>query len=263
MIFVKLGGSLITHKDASESARLDVLQRLASELRLALDTDPALRILLGHGSGSFGHDAAPRHGTHRGASTPAEWSGFAEVWAVANRLNRMVIDTLRAAGLPALSIPPSASAMCDNGELIALASDPILHAIQAGLLPVVAGDVAFDRRRGSTIVSTERVFSFLAPRLKPTRVLLAGIEPGVYSDYPDNTQLLPTLSEAELEAIRVDNASTPDVTGGMADKVRHALGLVAAQPGLEVLIFSGEQPGLLTAALLGAAPGTRVIRSAD
>jgi isopentenyl phosphate kinase len=259
MIFLKLGGSLITDKDRPETARPHVVRRLAEEIAGAREENPDLVILLGHGSGSFGHSVATRYGTHLGASAPAQWQGLAEVWAAANRLNRLVVDALRQAGLPALSMPPSASAVCEGGELVSLAIEPIERALRGGLMPVVAGDVAFDRVQGTTIVSTERVFSYLAPAFRPTRLLLAGIEPGVFSDFPVNTRRIDVLTQNDLAAVRLSSSTSADVTGGMADKVDHALRLVQTIPGLEALIFSAQEPGQLRAALLGETPGTRVV----
>jgi isopentenyl phosphate kinase len=256
MIFLKLGGSLITDKAKPETPRLEALQRLAEEIEEAIGASPGLRVLIGHGSGSFGHHAAARYSTHRGAADPQAWRGFAEVWAAAARLNRLVVDALREAGLPAMGFPPSASAICEAGEIREMAVEPIARAFDAGLLPVVAGDVAFDRLWGSTIISTEKVFAFLAPRLHPSRVLLAGIERGVYADFPRRKEVLPSLTKEDLGRIFLGGSSDTDVTGGMADKVELALALAAAVPGLEVRIFSGEVPGDVRAALSGAAPGT-------
>lgn len=259
MIFLKLGGSLITDKGAPETPRPDVLQRVAHEIAEARGARPDLRILLGHGSGSFGHPIASRTKTHLGAASQLEWAGFAEVWRVANRLNRLVVDAMIEAGLPAMSFPPSASAITEAGEIRDLAAEPITRALASELLPIVAGDVAFDRRRGSTIVSTERVFSRLAPVLRPTHLLLAGVDAGVYADFPANTRLFESLRPEDLKPATLSGSSATDVTGGMADKVAHAMSMAQAVPGLEVRIFSGAVPGAIRAALLGQAVGTLIL----
>ena len=67
-IFLKLGGSLITDKTKVERVRHDVLTRLVEEVAQARRDHPALRLVLGQGSGSFGHVAAARHGTRQGVS---------------------------------------------------------------------------------------------------------------------------------------------------------------------------------------------------
>jgi isopentenyl phosphate kinase len=258
MIFLKLGGSLITDKSRPEVCRQDVLERLAAEIAGAMARRPETALILGHGSGSFGHVVAARHGTHKGAASPEAWVGFAEVWMVANRLHRLVVDALLAAGLPAMSFPPSASAICDGGEIVQLAAEPIRLAVERGLLPIVAGDVAFDLRQGSSILSTERVFSYLAPRLHPTHLLLAGVEPGVIRGYPTGREVLAEVTHADLQAGGIGAASTTDVTGGMADKVQHALSMARDVPGLVVRIFSGVRPGEVEQALLGEPVGTLV-----
>lgn len=259
MIFLKLGGSLITDKGSPETARPEVLGRLAGEIADARRARPELRLVIGHGSGSFGHPPAMRYRTHQGARTPAEWIGFAEVWRSANRLNRIVVDALCDAGLPVVSFPPSASARTADGAIVSLAHLPIQEAVDHGLIPLVQGDVAFDAARGASIVSTERVFAWLAPHLHPMRILLAGADRGVFSDFPRNASLLEIVTQADLEADRVGASEAVDVTGGMADKVRSALEWARADPGVEIRIFSGEEPGLLRQALLGGRPGTQVV----
>ena len=85
-----------------------------------------------------------------------------------------------AAGVPAVSFSPSAAAHCRDGALQSLATAPLRAALDAGLLPLVHGDVAFDAVRGGTIVSTEEVLAYLAPHLAPSWLLLAGETDGVY-----------------------------------------------------------------------------------
>jgi isopentenyl phosphate kinase len=257
LIYLKLGGSLITDKDREEVTRPEVLQRLAGEIGQAVSSRPEMRLLLGHGAGSFGHTAAARHGTHRGAATAEEWAGFASVWHAAHRLNRLVVDALREQGLPAIGFSPSASAVCETGRLLALATEPIRRALDGGLLPIVHGDVAFDRTQGSAIVSTEMAFRYLAADLPPVAVLFAGREAGVYADFPQRTVLLAKVTPAEAHAAATSSAD-PDVTGGMADKVAHAVELARAHPAASVRIFSGEEPGSVFRALLGEPLGTLV-----
>ncbi|MGA9534157.1 MAG: isopentenyl phosphate kinase [Anaerolineales bacterium] len=259
MIFLKLGGSLITDKAKANTARLDVIDRIANEIAAFLQEQPETALLIGHGSGSFGHAAAAEFQTQLGADGRQQWAGFTDVWAAAQALNRLIVDGLRGAGIHALSLPPSASAVCQDGELVELAVEPIQRTLSAGVIPIVYGDVAVDRKRGATIVSTEQVLAFLVDTLQPGRILLAGNEAGVYGDYPIRQQLLDTLSLADLEAITLLGADSADVTGGMADKVRRALALVERWPSLEIRIFSGQEPGSIGSALRGQAFGTRIL----
>jgi isopentenyl phosphate kinase len=258
MIFLKLGGSLITDKSRDETARLGVISRLTREIAAVIEQKSDTQILLGHGSGSFGHPVADRFGTQVGASSTEEWSGFTKVWYSANKLNRIVVDELRKVGLPALSLPPSASAISSSGEIVKMTVEPIQRALEEGLLPVIQGDVAFDLERGSTILSTEMVFRYLVPYLKPNLVLLAGIESGVYKEYPPIGEVLSSVTEMDIAKLKLGPSTATDVTGGMSSKVLEALSISEATPGLTVRIFSGEEPDTLLAALQGSPVGTRI-----
>ena len=248
-IFLKLGGSLITEKTGVEEVRGPTLARLAQEIRRACEANPGLKLVLGHGSGSFGHVHAAQHGTRQGVRTADQWHGFAQVSAAASRLNELVMAALLKAGVPALSLQPSASALCEDGQIKELAVRPVNMTLQAGLLPVVFGDVAFDTVRGGTIISTEEVMMFLAETLRPSWLLLAGETPGVL-DLAG--QVVPLISAANLEQITpaLGGSRGTDVTGGMAGKVRSMLDLVSAQPQMQIRIFSGLEPGTVQQTLL-------------
>jgi isopentenyl phosphate kinase len=266
--FLKLGGSLITDKNVPHTHRPEALRRLAAEIATAQKQNPALKIVLGHGSGSFGHVVGKKYGTRLGVRTPAEWRGFVEVWSEAIALNRYVMEALHAAGLPAVSLPPLASVTALDGQISAWDLFPLRHALQAGLLPVIFGDVVFDLQRGGTILSTEDLFTYLAGNLPQAvgmslgRILLAGIEAGVWADFPDCTRLIEVITPQSYPSLSVSvgDSRASDVTGGMASKVQHSLTLVREMPDLEVWIFSGEALGAVEKALAGQPVGT-VIRA--
>lgn len=260
LIFMKLGGSLITHKDRPRSARIDVIERLAGEIVQAKQALPALRLVLGHGSGSFGHVPARRYRTREGVYSDQEWSGFLEVWREASALNSIVVDVLSRAGLPVLAFPPSAGVIGAGGRLIEWNLEPLNCALGEGLIPLVFGDVAFDRQIGGTIFSTEDLFVYLAPHLKPERILLVGQERGVWTDYPQRTKLIESLTTENLADLKsgIGASAATDVTGGMYTKVTRSLDICKQVPGLTVSIFSGEQHGAVQQALGGKHLGTLI-----
>ncbi len=219
-----------------------------------------MRLILGHGSGSFGHAPAKNYGTRQGVHSAVQWRGFAEVWHEAAQLNHLVMDALSAEGLPVIAFPPSAALLAEDGKVFSWDLEPLRAALAAGLMPVVYGDVVFDRLRGGTIFSTENLFEHLAPVFHPSRVLLAGIEPGVWADYPVCQRILPVITPEKLTELwpNLQGSQATDVTGGMASKVLQSIHMVQNLPGLEVLIFSGESEGALAQVLLGKSSGTRI-----
>lgn len=262
LIFVKLGGSLITDKTQPRTPRLDLIARLATEIQTARSQFEDLKLVLGHGSGSYGHVVANKYGTRQGVGSPDGWRGFAEVWYEAATLNRIILQALHETGLPGISFPPSGAIIAKDGQAVDWNLAPLKKALQFGLLPVVYGDVVFDQDRGGTILSTEDVFVHLAGQLQPKRILLAGVDEGVWEDFPDCTRL---VSEINMENWRkvtagLSGSSSTDVTGGMQSKVRAMLDLVRENPEMQVIIFNGRTPGNLLAAIRGESLGTRIIK---
>jgi len=258
LIFLKLGGSLITDKLTPRTAREDLIASISREIAQALEDNPSIQIVLGHGSGSFGHYSGKKHGTREGVSDLEGWKGFAEVWHDAATLNQLVMDGLRKANLPAVAFPPSASVFSIAGKITSWDLAPIQSALDNQLLPVIYGDVVFDTLIGGTILSTEDLFIHLAHFIKPAKILLAGLDQGVWEDYPDCTKLIQTITPdiyPDLMA-RISSSDAPDVTGGMKSKVEQMLQLVSQIQDLKILIFSGNEPGNIIKALQGINEGT-------
>ncbi len=255
--YLKLGGSLITDKTKPHTPRLEVIERLAHEIYFAWKKNNELQLIIGHGSGSFGHVAAKKYGTRGGVNKKEDWLGFVEVWHEAALLNRIVLDALYATSLPVIAFSPAAMIITENGEIIHWDLQSIRSALTAGLIPVIQGDTIFDIRKGGTILSTEELFIYLSMHIPPQRVLLAGIEPGVWADYPFCTRVVEEITtHSEIYSpTRLNGSSATDVTGGMASKVDLAL-RITELCSANIYIFSGETPGTVQQALNGAQPGT-------
>jgi isopentenyl phosphate kinase len=267
LLLVKWGGSLITDKRTPETPRPAEIARLAGELAAGLQAARrrGLAVVLGHGSGSFGHVAAARHRLAEGLRggdgerDAAQLAGVGETQTRAAALHRLVLDALAVAGVPAFSIAPSSMLVAEDGETAACFAEPVARALAAGLLPVVYGDVVTDRRRGVAIASTERVFLALAAALpahgwRAAEALWLGDTPGVYDEAG---RPLASLSPAEAARLAPGGSAGTDVTGGMAHRLAAAVRL--AEQGVVSTIADGGEVGLLAAHLAGRdAPGTRL-----
>ena len=265
IVFLKLGGSLLTDKRQAETPRMDVIERLAAEIAQARRERPDLRLVLGHGSGSFGHVYGRRYGTRHGVRSPEEWFGFAKTADAAARLNRIVVKALLDAGVPAWGVQPGVALRCENGRIVAGPEETVAAALERGLLPVVYGDVALDSEIGGTIASTEEIFEWLAGHFHPERLALAGEVDGIYTADPQVDPSAAHITEIRPETLAAIEAGLGgshgiDVTGGMVAKVRQALGMAAAHPGLEVIVCSGLAPCAVYAVLTDPARvrGTRI-----
>jgi isopentenyl phosphate kinase len=261
VVLVKLGGSLITDKRRESHARLDVIERLAAEVAAALPRMPE-RLILGHGSGSFGHVAAARHGLGRGPLDDDGLAGAFDTREQAARLHCIVLGALFRAGLLALSWAPSLKLTATAGRLSGGFYEPLLKALEQGRVPVTYGDVVLDGKWKMAICSTETVFRYLVERLHEhgatvRRILWLGETEGVYDR---DGKTVPRIDEAGYREVldSVGDAAGTDVTGGMRLRLETARAL--ARIGIESWILDGRVPGRLTAALSGEdVPGTLVV----
>jgi isopentenyl phosphate kinase len=259
LTLLKLGGSLITDKNQKATLRPDVLQRIAQEIAQA-QREQAFPLLIGHGSGSFGHYEAKEHQTIKGVKSAEEWQGFACVATIAAELNFHVAKALQTAGVSVMRFQPSASAIANDGIIENMALEPIQKALENGLVPLVYGDVAIDSVRGGTIISTETIFSHLVKNLPVSHILLLGEVDGVWDE---QKRIIPAITPDNFPEIQaaLGGSGGVDVTGGMETKVSDMLELAQAAPYPEIFILNGLAPNRLTDALLGKAVlGTKISR---
>lgn len=282
LVFLKLGGSLITNKRQAEAARLDVIERLAHEIADARRADPDMKLLIGNGAGSFGHVPARKYRTRDGVATAEEWFGYAETADAAGRLNRLIVAALIKAGVPAWTVQPSAMLSCTDGKITAGSVYSVGQALRNGLVPVVHGDVALDSVRGGTIVSTEEIFEWLALQLpayaaanlsadsdsmngdvwRLQRLVLAGEVEGIFTADPlldPSAELIPSITPETLSEVvgGLGDSHGVDVTGGMIAKVQQAFEMIAQIPGLDVTICSGLIEQTVRHALVEHSEGKR------
>jgi isopentenyl phosphate kinase len=118
--------------------------------------------------------------------------------------------------------------------------------LEAGLVPVVYGDICLDEERGFSVVSTEEIFRHLARALRPQRIWMVGKVDGVLDR---QGSVIPLISRDNLPGLRdalQASDGVADVTGGMLHKVERSLEMEAP-----VGIINGLQPGVLLRALQG------------
>src|SRR6202000_1439754 len=127
------------------------------------------------------------------------------------------------------SIAPSSALVTTRAQPAAFADEPLLLALERGLLPVLYGDVVLDRERVVAICSTDRLFILLAERLREhgievRRALWLGETAGVWDG---EGGVIPRLTRADLAAMggAIGAAAGTDVTGGMRHRVETALAL--------------------------------------
>jgi isopentenyl phosphate kinase len=254
LVFVKLGGSLITDKSRPYTTRDDVIKRLCKEVHEARK-EKGFPLLIGHGGGSFPHVSASRYETHKGVINEKSWEGFVKVQNDAARLNRVVVSSLIEAGERAFSIQPSASCFAKNDRITEWYTKPIEVSVSKGLLPVPYGDVCLDLEKGCCIISTEEIFRFLAKELGPERIIMVGKTDGVLDSEGNVIKEITKGNFGGIKKSLMSSDGIADVTGGMIHKVEKAI-----EMGIETEIINGLKPDVLKRSLSGEVGLGTVIR---
>ncbi|MEE9323775.1 MAG: isopentenyl phosphate kinase [Candidatus Aenigmarchaeota archaeon] len=243
LVFVKLGGSLITDKSKPYTTRDDVIKRLCVEIHEGREGKP---LLIGHGGGSFPHVSADKYETHKGVINDKSWEGFVKVQNDAATLNRIIVSSLVAAGEKAFSIQPSASCIAREDRIKEWYMKPFEISLSSGLIPVPYGDVCLDEKKGCCIISTEEIFRFLSEKLKPERVIMVGKTDGVLDQKGNVIKEITKGNFKEIRNSLLSSDGVADVTGGMVHKVERSL-----EMGVEIEIINGLKPDVLKKSLLG------------
>ena len=259
-VFLKLGGSLITDKDKPYTPQREIIRFIGSQIKKAREVDQSLRLLIGHGSGSFGHAAAKAAGYVEGDHKAFNPRGFQTIWMAAQKLNRIILDEFDHLDLPVIAFAPSSAVISSGKKIEAWDITPIRSALDQNLLPVVFGDTVFDSEFGGVIYSTEELFLHLATKLSPDHILLAGKEKGVWADFPNKGELIPEISSKNFSEFQLSiNASqSVDVTGGMLKKVQIMIQIKELIPQCQIHIFSGDDREAIFDGLTGNPHGTLI-----
>ena len=164
LILIKLGGSIITDKSKEYVVRKENITRLAKEIDSALKKT-GVKIIVGHGAGSFAHTPASIYQTKEGLINKKSLFGMSVTEEAARWLNDIVIKEFVSQKLPVFPFSPASFLISDTKVYTKSYIDPIKIALQIGSIPVVHGDVIIDKKIGCTIFSTEKVLSILAKEL--------------------------------------------------------------------------------------------------
>ena len=245
MIVLKLGGSVVTDKERSETLDGEALDAAADAVASALEAGVDDLVIV-HGGGSFGHHNASEHGVTTTEGTH-DAAAVLEIHGAMKTLNGFVLQRLLERGVDAVPVHPFSTAYRDADGDLTVPTDQVATLLAEGFVPVLHGDVIAHSGRGATIVSGDELVAALARDLEADRIGLCSTVPGVLDDGDD---VIERISAYEDVAPVLGDSEATDVTGGMAAKVQALLELES-----EASIFGPES---LEAFLAGERPGTTV-----
>lgn len=247
MQILKLGGSVITHKDKYFSSDLENIRRLAHEIKESKEDS----LIIVHGAGSFGHPVAKKYSISDGLKSKDQLIGFSETHQSMTRLNQIIVDTLLEVGVPAFGVSTSSMLVTSDRRLEHIDLDIIKQLLDIGLIPVMYGDAVLDNEQGIAILSGDQLIVRLAIELDAERVIFGSDVDGIFSSNPKLNSDAKLITEVSLNnfTAEVGDTTFTDVTGGMMGKLTEAEEAVKA--GTEVLFLNATAKDRVKMALKG------------
>lgn len=244
LVFIKLGGSLITDKEKPYTVKVEIIKAIAKDFKEVKDTMKDTVFILGNGAGSFGHYAAVTEKTD-------DPYGFSFVQQKVKELNSIVTAVLIDQKVPAISVHQSSILTTSNGTLDSLFLDSLNGLLESGITPVVYGDIVYDNVKKSEIISTERIFTILNDSLDYDYEIKTVLYMTTVDGFLDeNNKPIPLVTETNYEIFKKNLFKTRgfDVTGGMGQKIEQALRLT--KRGVQTQIVNGNTKNILSKILL-------------
>lgn len=256
LIFIKIGGSIITDKFTPKTANIATIKRLALEIKKAQKSQN-LSVVISHGSGSFGHVSASKYNTANGLHNQRQLRGLSVVQQDAFEINRIVNQIFVDNNLNVLSFPPSSFCLASNRQIKTIYTDPIIYALKNGSIPIIFGDIIIDTANGCCIFSGEAsldnlLHNFRRKGIKVDLVIQAG---NTYGVLDEKGKTIPKITPQNINIYKsaITGSATPtDVTGGMFEKVKQSLSMTKL--GTQVYILNGNIKNNLYKAMTGSIP---------
>ncbi|WP_405281672.1 isopentenyl phosphate kinase [Methanobrevibacter sp.] len=242
MIILKIGGSILTNKDAVSEVDTKSLKRIASEVKSSLDNS-FKELIIVHGAGSFGHPPAKKYKIGEKfdeSEYPQKRIGFCETQNAVKKLNMYICEAFIEEGLPAVAIPASSFMRATNKRITDGNLDSFKRYLEKGFIPVIYGDVVLDDELEICVISGDQLIQYLAKNLNPDMVVLGTDVDGVYNKNPkthDDAIFFDKFSSLD-DLDTLEGTTNVDVTGGMVGKIKELLYL--ADLGIESKIINAE-----------------------
>lgn len=242
LIVIKLGGSLVTHKDTPLEADVQSIGKVAAEIGSALRKKNSTNLVLIHGGGSFGHYFAARYRIGLTAKQiPSEH--ISKTSGAMITLHTIILNRLISEGVPCKTVLAS-ELLSDNKNISDYGKRYLRCLIDNDLVPVTFGNVLVTSH-GSKIVSGDEIALAMSKMFRVKRVVFAMDVDGIYQTADMKGEI---LSEIDNESAIQGKLRKYDVTGGVISKTR--VGMQIAGNGADVYYVNGKKSGRLRGLLL-------------
>ncbi len=245
---LKIGGSVITDKSSdSGKVQIEEIERICQEI-----SGYSKDLIIVHGAGSYGHPLAKKYDL----DNIPDPKGAVVTHSSVKSLNTIMVSSLQKAGIDAVSVHPLNNTVSNDGRISDMFLGNIHIMLENGLVPVMHGDVVMDTKKNFSVISGDQIVSYLANRMKASRIGIGSIEDGVMDNKGKTLAKITSSNYREIEKF-IGSSKNTDVTGGMLGKVNELLQLCEIT-GTTSYIFNAKKPNNISYFLSGHNIGTAI-----
>lgn len=260
LFIIKLGGSVITHKDSSiPKIRGSIIKRLSREIH-HIKEEIDCHLIIVHGVGSFGHPPAQKYHLAKGMITKEEKYGYCLMEEQDLELHLKITSSLLKYQVPVIGLSPHSFVITSNKNFSGFDTSIIEEFLKKDLVPVLHGDGVLDKKLGCSVFSGDVSVSFLAKKLNADKIVFISDVDGIYDSDPKKNhqaQLIPIINNENLQKVLLgltpNNAN--DVSGEMKGKVLEIQRYLSK---ITVYVVNGYKPNALIKAVQGETIGTQL-----
>ncbi len=186
---------------------------------------------------------------------------------LAGRINKEIVRKIQTNGAKALGLSGVDGMLIQaqpvsNSDEIGFVGDvtdvnaAIIEGVMGmGYIPVVA-PIGIDAEGQRYNINADTAAGAVASHLGVERMIVVTDVPGILKTVDGVKQVLPVATVEDIEAM----ITSGEIYGGMIPKVRAAIQCIQGRV-REVVIVSGEEPGVLTRAVREGGVGTRIVQT--
>ena len=177
-------------------------------------------MIIVHGAGSFGHIIAKKYLLKKN-----NFLNFYKIHSSILKLNKIIIDIFQEKNINAIGISPLLISVTKEGRIESLYTKTIEKMLLKKIIPVLHGDVCFDKNNNISIISGDQIVSYLSRKLNIQKIGFGCDTDGVLDI---NKKTIPIITPHNINKFSnvIRSANCIDVTGGLKEKIHELMKLL-------------------------------------
>ena len=181
LTILKLGGSLLTDKSQPSTICNKILKEIAQEIKKCIDLDLIEDLIIIHGVGSIGHPPVLEYKLHHGFKNPQQLIPLSKTQLTVNKFRNLIAEEFSNLGLPVNLLHCSSTCISEKMQIKEFLKEPIEGFLSLGMIPLLGGDMIFDRKMGFSVGSGDQIAKILAKDFKAGQLIFATDVNGIYA----------------------------------------------------------------------------------